>query len=1048
MPKRREKRLDYSRIIMKKFLQLTLLVGVIWSISGCVAQKRKDDLTGFGKFYHNQTARFNGYFNADVLYTEAVLNLETQHQDNYNQLLDIYPYRAVDNADAVRKDMDVAIEKVATVSKIHPGADWVQDCYVLMGKAQYLKQDYESAQATLEYYQEEFDPDSPRNRVRKSSAKKRAKSASGKTKKRSSSASSSKKRPAKTKKRPESKEKKTKESSSKTRSSKSRTSKTRPGSKKRPGSSSSKKGTKKRPASSRPRPASERPSSIEKEEDSVVTTEPEVEMPKEQPADKNESKSSNSETRKERKQEAQDEAEAKKEEMTSGLNSKKEYNQDKTGEGIFGHKQAYPEGQLWLARTYIDRQKYSNAEYLLNKIESDPRTYEDVLTEVQIARADLAIQQKQWEKAIPALEKSIDLTKVRLQRARLAFILGQIQSQLGNRRQAADAFEMVLKAKPDYEMSFNAQLNLLNNASASGQRNAAETLKELEKMLKDEKNKTYADQIHFTMARIYLDQGQRDLAIEQLKLAVETGGSNAPQLGESHYLLAILNFEDEAYVDAKANYDGALNNLNKNDIRYPEVQNMVDNLQDIVRHLATIELQDSLLALGNLTPEEQEDFVRELQKKSRKEADARARMAEAEKAEKNARAAIAARTTGRESSFWAYDDKEVRKQSRNFDKTWGDRQLMDDWRRNDLRANAAEAIEDSGADEVILSDADISRILTNVPTDNESRAKAEDDIMTAMMELGKLYRSKLSNYGKSVESLELLLDRFPNTKHRLDAWFYLYLSHEDLGNQSQAEKYRQLIIENYPESEYAKLLSDPDYAQKLLQERQALDRYYRETYAIFTGGNCEETNQRILQAQNDWGTDHELMAKFDLLGAMCVGQSDGVDEYIKALQKFVKKYPDTDEQVRAREIIRLLGGRDELGGGIGTENESLNFKIEDDKLHFIIVVLYNTDVVSLSDAKIKMSDYNGEFHKTDRLRLSHISLNTTADTPVILVRRFKNKGEALKYYDGVQRKTQRFLPEGTDYEIFAVNQSNWREIIRSKTVANYREFFEENYKDN
>ncbi|HMP28271.1 MAG TPA: hypothetical protein PKD85_01640, partial [Saprospiraceae bacterium] len=60
--------------------------------------------------------------------------------------------------------LDKAIEKVTTVAALHVPGDWVDDCYVLMGKAQYMKQDYASTVETLEYFQSAFNPSNPYGR--------------------------------------------------------------------------------------------------------------------------------------------------------------------------------------------------------------------------------------------------------------------------------------------------------------------------------------------------------------------------------------------------------------------------------------------------------------------------------------------------------------------------------------------------------------------------------------------------------------------------------------------------------------------------------------------------------------------------------------------------------------------------------------------------------------------------------------------------------------------------------------------------------------------
>jgi hypothetical protein len=51
----------------------------------------------------------------------------------------------------------------------------------------------------------------------------------------------------------------------------------------------------------------------------------------------------------------------------------------------------------------------------------------------------------------------------------------------------------------------------------------------------------------------------------------------------------------------------------------------------------------------------------------------------------------------------------------------------------------------------------------------------------------------------------------------------------------------------------------------------------------------------------------------------------------------------------------------------------------------------------------------------------------------------------MKYYNGVQRKPNEFIPNITNYEIFAVTQNNYREILRLKSVKEYQAYFNENY---
>jgi len=157
-----------------------LLTGLLFA-SGCSTTKSKDEQGKFKRFYHNTTSKYNGFFNAKEIMKMTMVELKEMKQENYNKILPIYDYVEVENPKAVTPELDKAIEKVITVATIHDLSNYVDDCYVLMGKAQYLKQDYASAEETFQYFEEEFDPKNPYGREyskaknKKKSAKERKK---------------------------------------------------------------------------------------------------------------------------------------------------------------------------------------------------------------------------------------------------------------------------------------------------------------------------------------------------------------------------------------------------------------------------------------------------------------------------------------------------------------------------------------------------------------------------------------------------------------------------------------------------------------------------------------------------------------------------------------------------------------------------------------------------------------------------------------------------------------------------------------------------------
>ncbi|MEL6989532.1 MAG: tetratricopeptide repeat protein [Bacteroidota bacterium] len=269
---------------------------------------------------------------------------------------------------------------------------------------------------------------------------------------------------------------------------------------------------------------------------------------------------------------------------------------------------------LLLAKSYIEREKFTRAETILKELEKRPTLFKETLREIPVVYAYRHLEQENYTLAIPFLEKSIELANKKKNRARYSYILAQLYQKLGDREKAYAMFNEVSKMNPAYEMEFNANLNIERNAWAAGKSDADQILRNLKKMSKDFKNEEYKDQIFFAMAEVALSQNDREKAKEHLLSSIEASTNNKSQLLESNYLLASLYFEDNAYVEAKKHYDMALANMAKEDDRYKDIKRLSDNLTDIAANIQTIELQDSLLAISEMSEKEQKAIAAKIKK--------------------------------------------------------------------------------------------------------------------------------------------------------------------------------------------------------------------------------------------------------------------------------------------------------------------------------------------------------------------------------------------------------------------------------------------------
>ena len=970
--------------------------------SACVTQRKKGEISGVKKAYENMTARHNGYYNATVLWGESVASLRDQHQDNYNKVLPVFEYLAAENPQAVADNLDEAIKKVSVVVSLHRESDWTDDCYLLLAQSQYVKQDFESAEETLEYMVEEFSPSG----IERSKTRKEKGIGQKKAPKTTKEKKAAKKVKEKTKKERQKKIVDKKKAAEKLRKQKNKEVR-------------------------RKRKLKQKGKYVAPKKKTTPPVDPAAAKAAEEAA----------KAKAEAEAKAKAEAAARADAKVAALD---EPGVEENADNYFmKHRPAHQEGLLWLAKTYIERENYREAERLMSELEGSAKTFEDVRRELRPTQAHYHIVRQQYDQAIAPLQEAVELAKERFLKARYAFILGQLQEKLGNTAAANAAYIQAAKYTNDYEMQFQSRLQIeLNGAT-----NSEAVVKALNRMLRDFKNADYKDRIYFALAKLYLREGERDLAITNFRQSLNSG-SNANQKSESYYALGDLYFEAGDYVNAKAYFDSTLTTLAKTDERYDYVQRYANNLTEIADNLTIITVQDSLLRIGNMSDEERTAMAAAIQQKAEQE-----RIAALKKTNPNrdrtSPLPTPARTATNTSSFFAYDDGRVRRGKREFQRQFGSRPLEDNWRRS----SASSTVVDAAANEIetvqtgLLTPEDVDRILKDVPSTAEDRALADQKILEAQYQLGGLFRDKLQNNARTIDILEQMDRRYPGGKYELDAWYLLYIAHTDEGNTARADEYKRKILEKYPDTTYGRILKDPNYVNTLKSEERQLNGFYDEVYGLIQQGRYQQANDRMQRVDEQFGKTNALQARFALLQAMVNGNLKGKDAYVLELRAVMAKFPDTPEATRAREMLRLLGSKvaSRPGQSRPAADGESPYKVEDAALHYI-VVQFEDAKISLNEAKVAVSEYNQQFHKNDRLRISNILLGASADdrTPVIVLRRFQNRDKAQKYLDGVRNNREQFLAK-FDYEIMLITQNNYRQVLKEKSLDAYSGWYGENY---
>lgn len=939
---------------------------------------------------------------------ETLLGIDNQHVDNYTQRLKMFPFLELQNTSTVNENLDIAIEKVAIVVKKHPYSNWVDDSYLLVGQAQLVKQDYESAEKTLRFMVNEFRPRPKRKKTKTRKGATEEPEEEAYVSRRKVEANPAQERKDRLRARKEAAKERDKLNKERAKAAKQRKKEADRARKER--IRARKRGIKLPP---RTRPDTAAVAGLENEP------------------------------------EQEEEENLGPVGMISIFNSTTDLGADGETYGkkpesyIAKHRPAFQEGRLWLAWTLIKRDAFDQAQIILEDMRNNRGTFPDVRRKAMAVQAYLYLEQDEIEQAIPYLEEAAAVAKERNERARFFYIAGQLYQELGQPSGAASAFEKTIAAKPNYELELGARLNLAQNSFLSGSGSAEEALKKLGRMAKEDKNQPYESQILFSMAAVALRSGDLAGGTTYLQQALASPSAGPVQRTEAYKLLGDLSYDGSNYLSAKLYYDTTLIVMDKGDLRYNDIVIRRDQLTGIADALTDIQLKDSLLRIGMLPDAARQQWATDLFERRRAEA-ARPVNPVAEAGGRRPSVSVS-----NNSDFFAYNPQTVKRGKRDFERQWGDRPLTDNWRRSRSTETifSAPGDSDSAAPEEIkiVTEDEIKKLLQGIPTTEGELSTMKIQQSNNWFNLGREYRDQLENNDKAIEAFEILNTRFPGSNGEAESWYYQYVIHKEEGRMDKAQVIARQLQNRYPGSKFEKLANQPGYAAELMKKENAETLEYEKAYKAFEDGDYKTAHEMAVRGRATLLGKHPLKARYALLLAMTTGNTQGRQAYINALRQVVSQFGNTPEQTRAREILRLLGESGaripgQAGGAAGGFKETMK------ELHYILIVFNDFDT-NLNEAKIKVSEFNAKYNKTDRLRTTNVYLGKDNKTPVLVVRRLKSGEVAKAYVENATQREQDFLNAGQyDYNIYAVSQSNYREVLKARTVEGYDDWYRENYK--
>ena len=702
--------------------------------------------------------------------------------------------------------------------------------------------------------------------------------------------------------------------------------------------------------------------------------------------------------------------------------------------------------RAWLAKCYTELDWLYDAEDVIRNMSRDSIHFRAV-KDWDYTYANYYIRTKDYEKAVPYLQKVIKHERRHQQKAREWYLMGQIQKELGHRQEAERAFGKAIGCHPTYELEFNARI-AQTEVIASG--NPRSMISRLKRMAASDNNKEYLDQVYYAMGNIFLMQKDTMNAVG----AYEQGNKKATRSGiEKGVLLLTLGnlyWQLEKYNDAQRCYGEAIGLLDKDRKDYAELSQRSKVLDELVPFTDAIHLEDSLLALSTMSEADRLkaiDRVIDNLKRQEKEARDAELDAEAEKLQqknasagnRNNRPTAPTVSAGSGNGQWYfYNPTAVSQGKTAFQRQWGRRENADHWQRSNqtvvnLGGNEGQEVADSLTQQEMHEGAELAEAadsiatqpeeakndsisddphtreyyLAQIPFSDEQKAQCHTIIQESLLKAGIIFKDKLDNLNLAEKQLLRLTKDYPYYEQLADAWYHLYLLYSRQGRHTLASNCLSHLKAEHPESEWTTLLSDPYYASNAKFGTHLEDSLYAATYEAFKTDRYDavKSNTRMSAERFPMG---EHRAKFIFIeGLSLLNEGDGTG-CVERLKEVVEKYPKSEVSELAGMIVkgvqegrRLHGGKFDIGDvwsrrdiTLTADSTVADTLSADPHQHFLFVLAYEPDSVDQNQLLFEMARYN---FTNFLVRNFEISTDQDEGLQRMIISGFQNYDEALQY---------------------------------------------------
>ncbi|MEL7834008.1 tetratricopeptide repeat protein [Fodinibius sp. Rm-B-1B1-1] len=498
---------------------------------------------------------------------------------------------------------------------------------------------------------------------------------------------------------------------------------------------------------------------------------------------------------------------------------------------------------IWKGRTQLDLKQYTaGISYLESELEETPSDWPQAfLGEIQTVAAQHHAYAQNWEEATNLLYNATSVISDKPLLGRTYFLLGQVLERQERYGEAYSAFLEVENNFPNFEYLYWAQFKKADIARKAERYEVAENI--YQAMLRDDKNQARRGRILFEIARIYEMTNRLNKAELQLKDLLH----GSERIQQDRELTADIYFRlGKIYGNHYDNYELAAAYFDSSSSLKTTVQEEGENAEeladvygDYTRLQTSINRADSLLKLGTMSKQQLDSALVKIRVQKQQQLEDEDEEGDTAIRNQQTDDIISAVDPSSEYGYLNFKDAELVAQAKaQFRARWGDRPLVDNWRRvQAIRVadrvggqGAANSNESNSEDQT--PEASVSMNLEDIPKTEQERELLLLQKVEAQYRLGNLLFLNLNMADSARYYFHKVIHNEVAEPLHPQAMYSLFEIFSSENNPDSVAYWGDRIVDEYPQSRYARRVqnrSRGDMGQEIEQDSnvQLLEQYHQ-----------------------------------------------------------------------------------------------------------------------------------------------------------------------------------------------------------------------------